>query len=156
LVLDAADILLAPRMTELQDQLAVVLMHRVANRPPERNLVVVVDGGVAGNDPPSNAHRHERGDDCADASARELHLPIDAGLIARTVIVVEPTGYARPEDPVLDGQVTALQFLKNRLIGHARAASSLAGDAGLQGGRIEAPVLVLAGFHFGLQRSQVL
>jgi hypothetical protein len=59
LVLDSADILLASRMAELQDQLAVMFVHRADRRPPEGNLVIMVDRGVTGNDPSANADGHE-------------------------------------------------------------------------------------------------
>jgi hypothetical protein len=38
----------------------------------------------------------------------ELHLPVDAGLVVRAVIVVESPGKVRAKDPVLHGEVAEL------------------------------------------------
>src|SRR5262249_13198354 len=90
LILDAGDVLLASGVAKLQDEPAIVFMHRLADRPPERNLVVVVDRCIARNDPSADAHWDKRRDDGSDSAARELHLPVQARLTARSVVVVEP------------------------------------------------------------------
>ena len=88
-------------MAELHDELAVVLVDALADLTPERDLVVVVDHRVVRQDAAAHVHRHERRDDRADAAARELLFPVDAGLVAGAVVVVEAAGDARSEDAVL-------------------------------------------------------
>src|SRR5262245_52119104 len=117
-VFDAVDVALASRMTELQDELAVVLVDRFADRAPEGNVAVVVDHRVVRHDAPAQVHGYERRDDGTDASLGELRLPVDPGLIARPVVVVESSRDVRPEDTVLDRQVAKAQRLEERVVSH--------------------------------------
>ena len=117
-VLDAVDVALPAAVAQLQDELAVVLVDRLADRAPERNLVVVVDHRVVGHDAAAQVHRHERRDDGAHAALGELRLPVDARLVPRAVVVVEAAGDVRPEQPVLDREVPELQRLKDRVESH--------------------------------------
>ena len=113
LELDAGDVALPAAMRELHDEPAVVLVDRVAERPPEGDPRVAVDGGVVGDDAATDRHRDERRDDRADAAARELGLPVDARLVARTVVVVEPARHVRAEDTVLHRQVAERDRLED-------------------------------------------
>ena len=92
-------------MAELEDVLAVVFVHRLAERPPERNAIVADDRGVVGQDASARMHRHERRDDRADAAARELHFPVDPRLRAGAVVVVEAAREVRAQDAVLDREI---------------------------------------------------
>ena len=121
LVLDAADVALASRVAQLHDEFTVVLVHRLADGTPERHTLVLVDGGVVRNDASANLHRHERRDDRADTTLGELHFPVDARLVAGTVVVVESAGDVRPEDPILDGEVLELERLEDD-VGHVNLA----------------------------------
>ena len=104
---------LPPAVTELQDVPTIVLVHGLAERAPEGDAIVMVDGGVVRDDAATRVHRHERGDDGADAAARELELPVDPHLRAGAVVVVESARDVRPEDPVLDGEIPEVQRLED-------------------------------------------
>src|SRR5262249_39517735 len=104
-VLDSRNIPLAAAVAELDDETAVVLVHPVGDLAPERDALVAIDGRVVRQDAPAKLDRHERSDDRAHAAARELQLPVDARLVARAVVVVEASGNAGPDDPILDGEV---------------------------------------------------
>ena len=118
LVLDAADVTLPAGMAQLEDEAAIVLVHRLADGAPERNPLVAVDRGVVRHDPPANQHRHERRDDRAHAAARELHFPVDARLVPGPVVVVEAARDVGAEDAVLDGQVSERERFEDD-VGHA-------------------------------------
>jgi hypothetical protein len=90
LVLQIWNVALAPAMAQLQDVAAVVAMHRFSDRTPERNAVVVINRGVVRDDASAWMHRNEGRDDGSDAPFCELQFPVDAGLRARPVVVVEP------------------------------------------------------------------
>jgi hypothetical protein len=117
-VLDAVDIALPAAVAQLQDELAVVAMHRFADRPPERDAAVVVDHRVVRHDTAAQVHRHERGDDGADAALGELRLPVDARLVAGAVVVVEAARHVGAEDAVLDRQIPEVERFENRRICH--------------------------------------
>src|SRR5688572_18452513 len=93
------------RSTELHDELAVVRMHGLPHFTPERDPLVAVDHRVVGHDAPAQVDRHERRDNGADPSLRELDFPVEAGLVAGAVVVVETARDVRPEDAVLHGQI---------------------------------------------------
>ncbi len=137
-VFDAAQIALAATMAELQDVLAVVLVHRLPERTPERDVPVVVDCGVVRHDAAAQMNGDEGGDDGADAAARELHFPVDAGLCSGSVVVVEPAGDVGADDPILDREVPECEGLKDRIEGHVphlpRLASAGRGRAAPHGG----------------------
>src|SRR5262249_25001990 len=99
-VLDAGNVALPAAVTELHDVLAVVPVNGLADFSPERNALVAVDGRVVRDDAAAQLHRHERGDDGADAAPRELLFPVDARLIARAVVVVQTPGDVRPEHAI--------------------------------------------------------
>ena len=119
---DARDVALTARMAELQDEPAVVLVHRLADRAPERDVPIVVDHRVVRHDPPAQLHRHERRDDRADTAFRELHFPVDARLVAGSVVIVETPRDVRSKEAVLDGEVLELEGLKDRFECHAWAS----------------------------------
>ena len=81
-------------------------VHLVDQPLPERDARVAVDGRVVGHDPPAHRHGDERRDDGADTAARELDFPVDARLIAGSVVVVEASGDVRAEHAVLDREVS--------------------------------------------------
>jgi hypothetical protein len=89
-VVHAAEVHLSPGVVELQDVLAVVLVHLLADGTPEGYLSVVVDGREVGDVAARDGDGDERRDDGADAAARKLLLPVDARLRARAVVVVKP------------------------------------------------------------------
>ena len=91
-----------PAVRELEDVLAPVLVHALAQLAPERNPFVAVDRGVAGHDEAAPVDAAPRRDDRADAAPREAELPVDPRPQARAVVVVEAPGKARAEEPVLD------------------------------------------------------
>ena len=101
----SGNVALPAAVTELHDELAVVLVDRRANRAPERDALVAVDRRVVRNDAPARMHRHERRDDRADAASGELQFPVDARLVAGAVVVVEAPGDVGAEHPVLDRQI---------------------------------------------------
>ena len=96
-------------MAELEDVLAVVLVHGLAQRAPERNAIVAHDRRVIGQDAPARMHRHERRHDRADSAARELHFPVDARLRASAVVVVEASREVRSQNAILDRQIAEAQ-----------------------------------------------
>ena len=91
-VLDAGDISLAAAVAELHDVLAVILVHFLAEAAPERNLVVVINDGVVGKYASANCDGNMRRDDRSDAAASKLFFPVNAGLRADAIVVVEPAG----------------------------------------------------------------
>jgi glucose-6-phosphate dehydrogenase assembly protein OpcA len=111
--LQAGDHALAAGEDELDDVLAVVRVHALAELAPERDRLVRVDVCVARDDVPPGVDRRVRGDDRADAAARELQVPVDADLGAGAVVVVEPTCDARAEDAVLDLEIAEPQRLED-------------------------------------------
>lgn len=104
-VFNSRIVTLPPGVTQLQDELAIVPVHRVADRPPERNLVVAVDHGVIRKYPAPNVHRDKGRNNRADTSACKRFFPIDTCLRARSVVVIESAGNVGSEQPVFDGQV---------------------------------------------------
>ena len=129
---------LTTAVAELQDVLAVVGVHRLAEFPPERDVAVVVDHRVVGHDAPAKMDGNERRDDSADAALGELRLPVDACLVAGAVVVVESSRDVRSEDAVLDCQVAELQGLKDfvkrhdqpPVISKMRSFSGVSGNTG--------------------------
>ena len=75
--IQAADVPLPARMRELEDVLAVVLVHPLAELAPEGNRPVVVDACVVRHDESARLDSAPGGDDRADAPAGELELPVD-------------------------------------------------------------------------------
>src|SRR5438105_2126738 len=69
-------------MAELHDEPAVIVMDALADLAPERNLVVMVDHGVAGQDAPAHRDRGVGGYDGADAAPGELLLPVQPCIAA--------------------------------------------------------------------------
>ena len=67
-------------MAQLQQKLAVMPVHGLAYRSPERDLVVAVDHRVVRQNSAPDVHRNERRDNGAHAAARERLFPIDARL----------------------------------------------------------------------------
>jgi len=110
---------LEKRVRELEDELAVILgVDTLDQHPPEFDARVLVDGGVVRQHAPPDVHRDMGGDDRPDAALREFHLPVNAGLRACPVVVVEPARDVRAEDAVLDGQIAEFQRLENRFERH--------------------------------------
>jgi hypothetical protein len=105
-------------MTELQDVPAIMLVNGLADGPPERDVSIVIDHRVVGDDAAAQMHRDKGRDDRPDASFGELHLPVDPGLVSRAVVVIETARHIRTEDAVLDGQVAELEGLKNWFESH--------------------------------------
>src|SRR6266498_355203 len=105
---------------ELEDVLAVVLVHAPYELAPERGAVVAVDQRVAWQQPPARVHGSVRRDDRSDSAARGLEVPVDASLGPGAVVVVPAPAGARPEDPVLDRQVSEAQRLEDRTRAHGR------------------------------------
>ena len=101
-MLDPADVPLAPRVGDLDDVAAVVLVHPRDELAPEGDAVVAVDVRVAGDDQAARVHGRVRRDDRADPRAREPDVPADPRLGAGPVVVVEATGEAGAEEAVLD------------------------------------------------------
>ena len=56
--------------------------------------------------------------------ARELQFPVDARLVARTVVVIESPGDVRSENAILDGEILEFQWLEDRIrhVGLSNAA----------------------------------
>ena len=77
-VLDTGHVTLAARVTELDDEPAIVGVDVPHDFTPERDLVVVIDHRVVRQDAPAHVHRYKRRDDRPDAAARELLFPVDA------------------------------------------------------------------------------
>ena len=123
--LDAGDVALAAAVAELQDELAVERVDGVADRTPERDVPVVIDHRVVRHDAAAQLHGDERRDDRADAAARELRLPVDAGLGAGAVVLVESAGDVRPEDAVLDREVAERERLEDRVECHGAPCPTL-------------------------------
>ena len=102
LELDAAEVALPAREGELDDVPAVVLVDALDELAPERDGLVAVDVRVVRDDQAARVDRRVRGDDRADAAARELQVPVEMWPGAGSVVVVEAAGEARAEDAVLD------------------------------------------------------
>ncbi len=68
-----------------------------ADFPPEGDLIVVVDHRVTHEDAAAHRDRRKGGNDAADPAARELLLPVQSGIPAVTIIVVELAGNIRSE-----------------------------------------------------------
>jgi hypothetical protein len=124
LVFDAADVTLTARVTELHDEAAVELVHRLAHGTPERDALVLVDGGVVGNDAAANLHRHEGRNDGADTTLGELRFPVDPRLIAGAVVIIEAAGDVGTEDPIFDREGSELQWFEDD-VGHTNLARLL-------------------------------
>src|SRR5438105_1297438 len=105
-------------MAQLENVLAVVLVDGPADRSPERDVPIVIDHRVVRHDPPAQLYGYERRHDRPDASFGELRFPVDARLIARAVVVVEPSRHVRSEHTVLDGEIPELQWLEDRVKRH--------------------------------------
>src|SRR5690606_21701161 len=90
-----------------------MLVHTLADGPPERDLVVRVDHRVVRQDAPANVDGYERRDDRADAALRDAFLPVDARPSAGAVVVVPAPGDARPEETILNRQVAEMQRLED-------------------------------------------
>lgn len=110
--LDAGDVALAPRVAELHQEAAVVLVDPFAQLAPEGDPLVAVDHGVVGDDAALQADRDEGRDDPPDATLGELQLPVDPGGVAGAVVVVEASGDVGAEDAVLDGEVAQRERLE--------------------------------------------
>src|SRR6185503_6977577 len=95
-----------------------MLVDALAQFSPERDSLVIVYRCVIGDDAPAHLNRHERRDDGSDASACELQLPVDARLIARPIVIVEPPRYIRAEDSILDSEIFEFQRLENNICAH--------------------------------------
>ena len=117
-VVDRRDVALPSAMAELEDVLAVVFVHRLAERAPERDAIVADDRGVVRQDAPARMHRHERRDDRAHAAARELDFPVDPRLRAGAVVVVEPARDVRAENAVLDREIAERERRKDLVVCH--------------------------------------
>ena len=115
------DIHLPAGVAELHDVFAVEPVHGRTQPLPQRNEIVAMDGGIAGDDASLHQHRHVGGDDRADAAGGEFALPVDAGLRERAVLVVELAGNVRPEDAVLDRQIAEPQRREDDVLGHGLA-----------------------------------
>src|SRR5687768_13371975 len=114
-------------MAELEDELAVVLVDRASNRPPERNSRIVVDHRVVRHDATADVHGYKRRDDRPDPAFGELHFPVDASLIARAVVVVEPPRDVRPENAVFDRQVPELKGREDDVSWHRQLLRTSSG-----------------------------
>ena len=114
-VLDAGDVALTTAVAELQDELAVVLVHPLADGAPEGHLVVGVDVGVVGQDAAAYVDRCVGGDDRADPAPGEALFPVDPGRRPAAVVVVDAPGDAAAEHPVLDGEAAELQRCEDRI-----------------------------------------
>ena len=124
LELDAPQVALPAREGELDDVAAVVLVHAPDDLAPEGDGLVAVDVRVVRDDQAARVDRRVRGDDRADAAARELQIPVDMGLVARAVVVVEAAGEARAEDAVLDLERPEPERLEDRRDVGGHAAST--------------------------------
>src|SRR4029078_6428533 len=112
-VFDFGVVALSSSVAQLHDVLTVVFLNLLADRAPERDLVVVVDHGVIRQDAAFEVDWNKRGDNRADAAPREFFSPVDAGLPARPVVVIESTRNAGPKQPVLDGEIPEFQRLED-------------------------------------------
>jgi len=90
-ILDAGDVALSSAVTQLKDELAVEVVDTGADLPPEGDLIVGVDHGVVRQDAAPAVNGDERGDDGSNTAFGETGFPVDAGRVARTVVVVEPS-----------------------------------------------------------------
>jgi hypothetical protein len=95
-------------MAQLHQKPAVMLVDAFADFPPERNIGVPVNGGVVGNDASLYRDGYEGGNNGSNAAAGKFQLPVDAGRVAGTVVIVESAGYVGTENSVLDAQVAKL------------------------------------------------
>ncbi len=111
---DARDVPLPAGEGELDDVRRPGLAHALPQLRPERHLVVGVEVGVVGDDRPARMDRRVRGDHRPDSTARELDVPVHAGLRAGAVVVVEAPRDARAEEPVLHLEMLELQRLEDR------------------------------------------
>jgi hypothetical protein len=105
-------------MTELEDVLAVVFVHGLAERAPERNAIVADDRGVVRQDASAGMHRHEGRDDRSHTPTGELDFPVDPRLRAGAVVVVEAARKVRAEYAVLDRQVAEAEWREDLLVRH--------------------------------------
>jgi hypothetical protein len=81
-------------------------MNALADRPPERDLVVMVDHRVVRQDTAAYVDGHKGSYDRTDSATRKLRFPIYSRLITVSVVIIEAPGDARPKQPVLNGQIT--------------------------------------------------
>jgi hypothetical protein len=96
-------------MAELHYELAVMLVNTLADRAPERNFVVIVDHGIARQDPPAHRDWRVRGDDAADTPLCELLLPIKTRVSAMPIVVIEHAGEIRSEQAILYFELAKFQ-----------------------------------------------
>jgi hypothetical protein len=117
-IVNRRNVALPPAVAELKDVLAVVRVYLLAELPPERDAVVADDRGVVRQDAAARMNRHERRDDRPDPALREFHLPVDPGLRAGAVVLIESPRYVRAQDAILDCQRTELERRKDRCVRH--------------------------------------
>ena len=116
LVLDPRNVALTARERDLDDVAAVVLVDAADELAVERDQLVAVDVRVVRHDQPARVDGRVRRDDRPDPALRELDVPVDPDLGPGTVVVVEPPGEARAEEPVLDRQVPELERLEDDVV----------------------------------------
>ena len=120
----AGDVPLPPGVRELEDVLAAVLVHALAELAPERHAVVALDRRVAGTIRPARSTPHQAETIAPTPAAGEPQLPVDPRLRAGAVVVVEAARDARAEDPVLHLEVPEPERLEDRVVGaHCRSAA---------------------------------
>ncbi len=131
-VFDAADVPLPPAVTELHDEPAVVLVDRLPQLAPERNVSIVIDHRVVRDDAAAQVHRYERRDDRPDSPFGELGFPVDARAGPRSVVVVEPSGDVRPDDAVLDREIAEGDRLEDRVECHGEPLGGVRADRAIR------------------------
>ena len=103
--LDPGEVALTAAVRKLKDVPATVLAHAPPELPPERDPIVALDRGVAGDDQAAPVDAAPGRDDPPDTGPGEPKLPVDPRLRAGTVEVVEAAGDARAEDAIRDLEI---------------------------------------------------
>jgi hypothetical protein len=100
-------------VTQLEDELAVMFMDALAQGPPKRDLIIIINHGVPCHNATANSDWREGRDNGPHPSAREFFGPVDTRICSVTVVVIKCAGDIRPEEPVLDLQVAKLDRIEN-------------------------------------------
>ena len=90
-ILDTGNILLAAGMRELQDKMAVVLVHALAHRAPKADAFVAIDHRIVWQYATGRCDRYVRRDDRGHPTRSESLFKVHARRRSRSIVVVDPT-----------------------------------------------------------------
>ena len=123
-VFNASHILLAAGVAELQDIFAAVLVNPLRHLLPKADLVIVINRRVANQNSTPDSNRRKGRDDRPDPTPGKFLFPVQSGVAAMAVVVVEHPRDAGPQQPVFDFKIPEPKRLEDDLIFHGRPPPS--------------------------------